>query len=390
FRDQEFSQDLAGEASARAVKRIEDVRVLRSAQFPEDAGPMAHPVRPDSYIEISNFYTVTIYEKGAEVVRMMQTLVGRAGFTRGMQLYFDRHDGHAVTCDDFAQAIADANPDSELARLLPQFKRWYSQAGTPRLAATGQWDAAAGRYTVQLAQSSLPTPGQAAKEPFVIPVNIGLVAADGRALPLQLEGEDAAAGDSRTLVLSQASEQFVFTGLDAEPVPSILRGFSAPVVLDFDFSDAQLLTLLAHDTDPFNRWEAAQRLAMRAALAAIHDTQRATGTPVLAPAFIDAMREVLRHPQLDAAFKELVLTLPAEGYIAEQLDVVDPQRVHAVRESMRQQLATALADEWQQVYEDNRDTGAYSPDPASAGRRSLAGMALTQLCLAARENGDTV
>ncbi|RYF79785.1 MAG: DUF3458 domain-containing protein, partial [Comamonadaceae bacterium] len=161
-------------------------------------------------------------------------------------------------------------------------------------------------------------------------------------------------------------------------------------VLDFDFSDAQLLTLLAHDTDPFNRWEAAQRLAMRSALTAIHDTQRATGAPVLAPAFIDAMREVLRHPQLDAAFKELVLTLPAEGYIAEQLDVVDPQRVHAVRESMRLQLATSLVDEWQQVYEDNRDTGAYSPDPASAGRRALAGMALTQLCLAARENGDAV
>ncbi|RYF74404.1 MAG: aminopeptidase N, partial [Comamonadaceae bacterium] len=308
FRDQEFSMDLCADASARAVKRIEDVRVLRSAQFPEDASPMAHPVRPDSYIEISNFYTVTIYEKGAELVRMMQTLVGRAGFTRGMQLYFDRHDGQAVTCDDFAQAIADANPDSELAHLLPQFKRWYSQAGTPRLSASGQWDAEAGRYTLQLSQSSLPTPGQAAKEAFVIPVNIGLVAADGRALPLQLEGEGTAEGDSRTLVLSQPSQQFIFTGLDAEPVPSILRGFSAPVVLDFDFSDAQLLTLLAHDTDPFNRWEAAQRLAMRSALTAIHDTQRATGAPVLAQAFIDAMREVLRHPKLDAAFKDLVLT----------------------------------------------------------------------------------
>lgn len=389
FRDQEFSMDLCADASARAVKRIEDVRVLRSAQFPEDAGPMAHPVRPDSYIEISNFYTVTIYEKGAEVVRMMQTLVGRAGFTRGMQLYFDRHDGQAVTCDDFAQAIADANPDSELARLLPQFKRWYSQAGTPRLAASGQWDAATGRYTLHLSQSSLPTPGQAAKEPFVIPVNIGLVAADGRALPLQLDGEAASAGDSRTLVLSQASESFVFTGLDAEPVPSILRGFSAPVVLEFDFSDAQLLTLLAHDTDPFNRWEAAQRLALRAALAAIRDPQSADA-PVLAPAFIAAMREVLRHPQLDSAFKELVLTLPPEGYIAEQLDVVDPQRVHAVRERMRQQLATALAADWQWAYEENRDTGAYRPDPASAGRRALAGMALMHLCLAARENGDTV
>lgn len=390
FRDQEFSMDLCAEPSARAVKRIEDVRVLRSAQFPEDAGPMAHPVRPDSYIEISNFYTVTIYEKGAEVVRMMQTLVGRQGFTRGMQLYFDRHDGQAVTCDDFAQAIADANPDSELAHQLLRFKRWYSQAGTPRLTATGHWDAAAGRYTLQLSQSCPPTPGQAEKGPFVIPVNLGLVAADGRALPLQLEGESAPQGENRTLVLSQTHAQYVFTGLSTEPVPSILRGFSAPVILDFDFSDAQLLTLLAHDSDPFNRWEAGQRLGLRAALAAIRDPQHAADAPVLSDAFLAAMREVLRHPQLDAAFKELVLTLPSEGYIAEQLEVVDPQRVHAVREAMRLQLATALVAEWQQVYEDNSDTGAYSPDPTSAGRRALAGLALTQLCLAARESGDTV
>jgi len=390
FRDQEFSQDLCAEASARAVKRIEDVRVLRSAQFPEDAGPMAHPVRPDSYIEISNFYTVTIYEKGAEVVRMMQTLVGRDGFARGMTLYFERHDGQAVTCDDFAQAIADANPDSPLARLLPQFKRWYSQAGTPRLAARGHYDAAERRYTLSFAQSCPPTPGQAVKEPFVLPVNLGLVAADGRELPVQLAGEPAAAPGTRLLVLTQAEESFTFENLDAEPVPSILRGFSAPVVLDFDFGDAQLLTLLAHDTDPFNRWEAAQRLALRAAVKAITDPASVAGVPVLSEAFVAAMREVLRHPQLDAAFKELVLTLPSEGYIAEQLEVVDPQRVHAVREAMRTQLATALAADWAWAYEEHRDTGAYTPDPTSSGRRALAGMALLHLCIAARESGDTV
>ena len=186
FRDQEFSQDLCLEASARAVKRIEDVRVLRTAQFPEDAGPMAHPVRPDSYVEINNFYTVTIYEKGAEVVRMVQTLVGRAGFARGMKLYFERHDGQAVTCDDFVQAQADANPDSDLVQLLPQFKRWYSQAGTPRLHATAQYDASAHTFTLTLAQSCAPTPGQEAKQPFVIPLNLGLVGPDGRDLPLQL------------------------------------------------------------------------------------------------------------------------------------------------------------------------------------------------------------
>ncbi|WP_295378668.1 aminopeptidase N [uncultured Pseudacidovorax sp.] len=390
FRDQEFSMDLCAEPSARAVKRIEDVRVLRTAQFPEDAGPMAHPVRPDSYIEISNFYTVTIYEKGAEVVRMMQTLVGREGFARGMTLYFERHDGQAVTCDDFAQAIADANPDSELARRLPQFKRWYSQAGTPRLAATGHYDADARTYTLAFTQSCPPTPGQPVKEPFVIPVAVGLLGADGRALPLQLEGEAQPAGESLTLVLHEAEQRFTFTGLDEAPVPSILRGFSAPVVLQFDYTREQLLALLAHDSDPFNRWEAAQRLALGAALAAIGDDSRLPDAPVLDEAFIGAMREVLRNGSLDAAFKELVLTLPSEVYISEQLDVVDPQRVHRVREAMRTQLATALYAEWQQAYEDNKDTGAYRPEPVSAGRRALAGMALAHLCIAARESGDAV
>jgi aminopeptidase N len=379
FRDQEFTQDLCADASARAVKRIEDVRVLRTAQFPEDAGPMAHPVRPDSYIEISNFYTVTIYEKGAEVVRMMQTLVGRDGFARGMTLYFERHDGQAVTCDDFAQAIADANPHSDLARLLPQFKRWYSQAGTPRLAARGVYDAAERSYTLHFEQSCAPTPGQPTKEPFVIPVNVGLVAQDGREL-----------APTQTLVVTQPNETFTFTDIDSEPVPSILRSFSAPVILDHDYSDAQLLTLLAHDADPFNRWEAGQRLALRAAIAAITAPPAEGPAATLNEAYIDAMRRLLRDAKLDAAFKELVLTLPSETYIAEQLDVVDPQRVHAVREAMRARMATALQAEWQLAYEENRDTGAYTPDPTSSGRRALAGMALAQLCLAARESGDTV
>ncbi|MDF1485268.1 aminopeptidase N [Ramlibacter sp. H39-3-26] len=396
FRDQEFSMDMAGVESARAVKRIEDVRVLRTAQFPEDAGPMAHPVRPDSYIEINNFYTVTIYEKGAEVVRMMQTLVGKDGFAKGMALYFERHDGQAVTCDDFAQAIADANPQSDLARLLPQFKRWYSQAGTPRVKAEGAFDAAAQTYVLTLSQTCPPTPGQPAKEPFVIPVRVGLVAPDGRALPLHLQGSGAAPGDTHTLVLTQERESFTFTGVQAEPVPSILRGFSAPVVLDVDYSDAQLLALLAHDADPFNRWEAGQRLALRSAINAIAATagaESAAGTFDVQPldaAYIDAMRSVLRHPALDAAFKELVLTLPSESYIAEQLDVVDPQRVHAVREAMRTQLAQALAADWQWAYEAHHDNGAYQPDPVSSGRRALAGMALAYLCLDARRTGDAV
>ena len=389
FRDQEFSMDLCAEPSARAVKRIEDVRVLRTMQFPEDAGPMAHPVRPDSYVEINNFYTVTIYEKGAEVVRMMQTLVGREGFRLGMDLYFQRHDGQAVTCDHFAQAIADANPDSDLARLLPQFKRWYSQAGTPVVRARGVYDAAARSYTLTFTQSCAPTPGQSVKEPFVIPVAIGLLDASGTELPLQLAHWNQAENGTRTFVLTQASESFTFVNLDAEPVPSILRGFSAPVVLDADYTDTQLLSLLAHDTDAFNRWEAGQRLALRLALAAIRADGPVTNEPLDA-AYLNAMRDVLRHPTLDAAFKELVLTLPSETYIAEQLDVVDPQRIHAVRETMREQLAGALQADWAWAFDAHQDNGAYRPDPVSTGRRALAGLALTMLCLAARASGDAV
>ena len=387
FRDQEFSQDLCHDASARAVKRIEDVRVLRTAQFPEDAGPMAHPVRPDSYVEINNFYTVTVYEKGAEVVRMMQNLTGREGFAQGMKLYFERHDGQAVTCDDFAQAQADANPESDLNRLLPQFKRWYSQAGTPQLRASARYESATRSYALTLAQICPPTPGQEAKEPFVIPVALGLVGPDGNDMPLQLQGEDAPASGPRSFVLSQSSETFHFVNLDAEPVPSILRGFSAPVVLEFDYSDAQLLHLLAHDTDPFNRWEAGQRLALRCAIACIARDGGSSSQPsgVLDAQYLKAMRGILRDARLDAAFKELVLTLPSESYIAEQLHTVDPQQVHAVRMAMRLQLATELDADWQWAYQTYQDSGAYRPDPASAGRRALAAMALTMLCLSASD-----
>ena len=396
FRDQEFSMDLAGSPSARAVKRIEDVRVLRTLQFPEDAGPMAHPVRPDSYVEINNFYTVTIYEKGAEVVRMMHTLVGREGFARGMKLYFERHDGQAVTCDDFAQAIADANPGSDLSTRLEPFKRWYAQAGTPHIRAVGEYDAAARTYTLTLAQSCASTPGHSAKEPFVIPVELGLLAQDGSALPLQLQSEAAPGATSRTVVLSEPSLQITFVNLDSAPVPSLLRGFSAPVVLDMDYTNADLLTLLAHDTDAFNRWEAGQRLVLRSAINAVAASAGGASASdsfehnYLDDALVQAMRDVLRHPALDAAYKELLLALPSETYIAEQLDVVDPQRIHAVREAMRVQLATALHADWQWAYEQHQHSGAYRPDAASAGRRALAGLALSMLCLAAQHTGDAI
>ncbi len=398
FRDQEFSQDMAGIQSARAVKRIEDVRVLRTVQFPEDAGPMAHPVRPDSYVEINNFYTVTIYEKGAEVVRMMQTLVsaqgdeeGKHGFAKGMKLYFERHDGQAVTCDDFAQAISDANPHSPLAALLPQFKRWYSQSGTPRVLAEGIFNEEAKTFTLHLSQSCAGTADQPVKEAFVIPVSVGLLDAAGKPITVQLQGEPQAQKSqfSKTLVLSESTQSFVFENIDSEPTPSLLRNFSAPVNLDCELSEAQWLTLIAHDTDAFNRWEAGQRLAVQAALRFIRAHQDPNTEAVLGSDYLQAMRLVLNHPDLDAAFKELVLTLPSETYISEQLESVDPQQVHAVREAMKRQLAQSLQTEWQSCYEKNRVTGAYSPDATSSAKRALSGMALSMLCLAATYEGSS-
>ena len=390
FRDQEFSMDMVASATARAVNRIENVRDLRQVQFAEDAGPMAHPVRPDSYVEINNFYTPTVYEKGSEVVRMMQTLVGRDGFARGMKLYFERHDGHAVTCDDFAESIADANPESDLKRLLPQFKRWYAQAGTPRVTARGRYDAPSRTYTLGLEQSSpaAVTAGRAPAEPFVLPLAIGLVGRDGQALPLRLEDEpEGAATTERVLVLDEARAFFTFVGIEQPPVLSLLRGFSAPVCLVDGLSDADLLVLLRHDSDPFNRWEAGQRLAMHRLLATIREV---CGEEELDAEFVAAMRELLRAPSLDPAFKALVLTLPGESYIGEQLDSVDPQGIHAARNALKLALARQLRADWAWAFEAHQVSGGYSPDPTSSGRRALANLALSMLCLDAAASGDAV
>jgi aminopeptidase N len=382
FRDQEFSQDLAAQSggeSARAVKRIEDVRGLRAVQFPEDAGPMAHPVRPDSYVAIDNFYTPTVYEKGAEVVRMMQTLVGRAGFAEGMKLYFSRHDGQAVTCDDFLAAMADANPGSALDTHRAQFGLWYAQAGTPRLRASGQFDAAARSYTLTLAQSCPASPGQPEKQAQLIPLRIGLVSRQGQALAFRVG--DGASDTEALLVLTQPEQSFVLQEVDAEPIPSLLRGFSAPVLLDDGLSDADRLTLLAHDTDAFNRWEAAQRLALARLLPAAQG-----GDPTMGAAYLEALRAVLHDPTLDPAFKELALVLPSEGYIAEQLSAIDPVRIHQTRQAMRLALAQQLQADWEQAWHSLAPTGGYTPDFAGAGRRGLRNLALSYLCL----TGDTV
>ena len=389
YRDQDFSMDMAGTDAARAVKRIADVRVLRDDQFSEDAGPMAHPVRPDSYIEINNFYTATVYEKGAEVVRMMATLVGQAGFRAGMDLYFKRHDGQAVTCDDFAQAIADANQASALAENLAAFKHWYSQAGTPHLRGRGQHDAALKRYTLSLSQSAAPgsaLSGRLNQLPFVMPVRMGLLARDGQPMALQLEGEAQAQGDERVLVLTEAEQVFHFVGVESEPVLSLLRGFSAPVQLDDGLTDADLLVLLQLDSDAFNRWEAGQRLAMNRLLAALP----ASAVLDLDPAYLDALRSVLRHPTLDAAFKETVLSVPSESFIAEQCAPVDPQRIHAVRQQFLQQLASRLQADWVWAFEAHQVRETYRPEPAQAGRRALANLSLRRLVRHAVAVGDPV
>ncbi len=378
FRDQEFSADMIGTNTGRAVTRIDQVRTLRQAQFPEDAGPMAHPVRPDSFVEINNFYTVTVYEKGAEVVRMYQTLLGREGFRKGMDLYFERHDGQAVTCDDFRMAMADAN-----GRDLTQFERWYSQAGTPVVQAETRWDEQAQTYTLRLIQSCPPTPGQPEKLPFHIPVAVGLLGQDGRDLPLTVDGKDH--GTTAVLELTEADQTFVFTGVTEQPTPSILRDFSAPVILKHGYSDAELVHLFSHDSDPVNRWEAGQRLAMSRLLKLTGQVAGA-GNVVdrldLDDVFVDAMRKILTDDTLDPAFREQALLLPTESMIADQLDVVDPLAIHLARQFVRADIGARLRTELLAQYDANQTPGEYSPDAESIGKRALKNLALAYLCAA--------
>ncbi len=378
FRDQEFSADMISTPSGRAVKRIEDVRVLRQAQFPEDTGPMAHPVRPDSYVEINNFYTVTIYEKGSEVVRMYQTLLGRDGFRKGMDLYFQRHDGQAVECDDFRAAMVDAN-----GRELTQFERWYSQSGTPRVVANAHYDAAQKTFELSLSQSCHATAGQPKKLPFHIPVAIGLLDSAGRDMPLFLDGivADGDAPTTLVLELTEPQQTFHFWNVAEQPVPSILRDFSAPVVLEFDYTDTELAFLMAYDSDPFNRWEAGQRLAMRRLLGLIGNIKSGmrVDMEIGDATLIDVFRATLNDGALDPAFREVALTLPSETMMAEQMDVIDPQAIHAARQGLRKSLAQPLRDDWIAAYNANQTPGAYSPDASAAGKRALKNVALAYL-----------
>ena len=373
FRDQEFSADVG----SRGVKRIQDVRMLRSAQFPEDAGPMAHPVRPDAYMEINNFYTVTVYEKGAEVVRMYQSLFGRDGFRKGMDLYFQRHDGQAVTCDDFRAAMADAN-----AADLTQFERWYDQAGTPVLEATASFDDAAGTLTLDLRQSCSPTPGQSEKQPFMMPIAIGLMDESGRDVPVRLADETAEpSAGTRVLVLREHEARFVFTGLPHRPVVSLLRDFSAPVKLRFTQDESDLRLRIAHDSDSFNRWEAAQTLYLDVLLRGITALQSGDALPgaqSLAEA-LDVALAGAQTPQGDKALLAEMLTLPSESYIGDQLGEVDVDAVHRSREALRHGLAEALQSRLGGLYERLADDGPYHFDAQSVARRRLRNRALDLL-----------
>jgi aminopeptidase N len=369
FRDQQYG----GDRYSHAVQRIQEVRLLRSAQFPEDAGPMAHPVRPAAYMEISNFYTATVYNKGAEVVRMIHTLLGAEAFRRGMDLYFARHDGQAVRTEEFVAAMADASGVD-----LGQFQRWYDQAGTPRVAVQAAYDAAARTCTLDFTQTCAPTPGQPDQLPFHIPVALGLLGADGRELELRLAGEDAAAGTSRVLSLTEARQRFVFIDVAEQPVPSLLRNFSAPVELAFDYTDAELAHLAAHDSDPFNRWEAGQRLALRVLLVAVADVC-AGRAPVFGSSIVEAFRRVLADAATDPAFATESLGLPGATYIAEQMDEVDPDAILQARTALRRHLAASLASEFEAACAAHAPAGPYSPDPVSAGRRALRNLALGYL-----------
>ncbi len=374
FRDAGFSADM----NSATVKRIQDVAYLRTHQFAEDAGPMAHAVRPESFIEISNFYTLTVYEKGSEVVGMIHTLLGAEGFRKGSDLYFERHDGQAVTCDDFVKAMEDANGVD-----LTQFKRWYSQAGTPRLAVSESYDAAAKTYSLTFRQSCPQTPDKVEKLPFVIPVALGLLDSTGADMALRLAGEAAAQGSSRVLSVTEAEQTFTFVDIAEHPLPSLLRGFSAPVKLSFPYNRDQLMFLMQHDSDGFNRWDAGQQLSVQVLqeLIAQHQQGRAL---VMDERLVAALGTVLADDSLDQAMVAEMLSLPGEAYLTEISEVADVEAIHAAREFARQQLADSLFDALWKRYQANRQVSkatAYVAESEHFARRALQNIALSYLML---------
>jgi aminopeptidase N len=367
FRDQQFTGDMHSEP----VKRIGDVAFIRDLQFTEDAGPLAHPIRPDRYIEINNFYTGTVYQKGAEVIRMLHTLIGEDSFQVGMRLYFERFDGQAITCEDFVRCMADAS-----GRDLGQFMRWYAQAGTPELKVRREYDPARQALTLEVSQTTPATPGQTEKLPFHIPIRMGLVGADGSAVPLQLEGENESKGTDRVLELTEPTQRFTFLGLDREPVPSLLRGFSAPVKLDAGYGDDDLAVLMAHDENAFTRWDAGQRLASNILLAEVRT--HAAGEPMgeIDRRLARAFAANLDRAQEDPALAACALSLPSSGYLGQLMPVIDVEGIRHALDHVRDQLGTALRDRWLATYRVNLDDGPFSIKTAAMARRSLKNLAL--------------
>ncbi len=369
FRDEEFSADM----QSRAVKRIQDVRDLRDRQFPEDAGPMAHPIQPDRYIKINNFYTATVYQKGAAIIRMYHTLLGEQGFQKGMRLYFERHDGQAVSCDDFLAAMADANSTD-----LDRFGRWYSQSGTPEVTVETRHDESSGNFHVVLSQSTPPSHDQAEKVPLVIPFAMGLLNPDGSEVQLQLEGEPEAGGTTRLLLLEKESQCFSFINVQQTVVPSLLRDFSAPVKVHYPWTVQELSHLIAHDPDTFARWEATQTLAQMCILEQVQS--RADGKEMLLePGLLAAFSGLLADRAVDPALLAEAMILPAEDYLAEQMVVIDVDGIHAARQFIRTELARALSVPFRQRFSQLNDGARYNKSPQAIAERSLKNVCLSYL-----------
>lgn len=375
YRDAEFSADMG----SRTVKRVEDVSLLRTLQFAEDAGPMAHPIRPESYIEISNFYTMTIYEKGAEIVRMLANLLGKENFRKGTDLYFERHDGQAVTTEDFVAALADAS-----GKDLHQFTRWYSQAGTPRLQVTDSYDEEKQEYTLCIKQACPPTPECQEKLPFHIPIAMGLLGAAGD-LPLYLKDAepDFETNDNthRVLELTQTEQTFIFERVQEKPVPSLLRSFSAPVKLHYDYSREDLMLLMSRDSDGFNRWDASQKLALAVIGDVMAAYQRGENIHRVDSRLISAYRSILQDESLDQAMVAYMLSIPSEAYMSELADVVDVEAIHFSRSALRKVIAVELRHEFECIYNNYNHSIPYEATADAIAARSLKNVALAYLML---------
>ncbi len=371
FRDSQFSADM----NSAAIKRIDDVTLLRTHQFAEDGGPMAHPVRPDSYVEINNFYTLTVYEKGAELIHMLHTLLGAEGFRKGSDLYFERHDGQAVTCDDFIRAMADANEYD-----LSTFMGWYSQAGTPVVTVRREYDADNRRLTLHIGQHCPPTPGQEQKAPQLIPIVTAVLDSSGQPLPLRPYGDSGEAPDERVLLLGQAQQSWSFCDIPETAVPSLLRNFSAPVKLDTDYTDDELAFLMGHDSDPFNRWNAGQALALKVLLAR-YDAMQQGEQPGLPAGLTHAFAHTLADTALDPALVAEAITLPQESYVAEFIEGCDPVLLHQAHRSLQYALADAYREILLETRVRNHDSSEYRTDAKAMARRRLKNRCLHYLML---------